>query len=108
MDVNMTGGVCGNALQAAATEGHENIVQLLLRNVADINLAGGPFSSALEAALGRGHSKVVEILLSYYGANQIGPFGTTTRQVAEGTEDRTSDSVVLNDREVDQDGLDSM
>lgn len=40
-DVNDQGGEYGNALQAASTEGHEQIVRLLLEMGADINAKGG-------------------------------------------------------------------
>lgn len=45
--VNLQGGLFGNALQAASLEGHQNIVQMLLAK-------GGKYGYALQAVLERG------------------------------------------------------
>ncbi|KIW21484.1 hypothetical protein PV08_02064 [Exophiala spinifera] len=61
--VNEPGGVYGNALQAASVNGHEKVVELLLRKGADVNAHGGMYGNALFAASVNGHEKVVELLL---------------------------------------------
>jgi ankyrin repeat domain-containing protein 50 len=63
-DVNVQGGIYGNALQAASVRGHETIVELLLNNGADINAQGGVYGNALQAASVRGHETIVELLLN--------------------------------------------
>ncbi|KAJ7689309.1 ankyrin repeat-containing domain protein [Mycena rosella] len=62
-DVNTKGGRCGNALQAAAKEGHTNIVHHLLDHGADVNTQGGRFGNALSAASWGGHNETVQLLL---------------------------------------------
>jgi len=44
------GGMYGNALQAASSEGHDMIVQLLLDKGAEVKAKGGHYSNALQAA----------------------------------------------------------
>jgi ankyrin repeat protein len=60
--VNAQGGEFGNALQAAAYEGHEEVVGQLLQAGADVNVQGGRYGNALRAAETAGHQKVVERL----------------------------------------------
>ncbi|KAF9064043.1 hypothetical protein BDP27DRAFT_201288 [Rhodocollybia butyracea] len=52
--VNVEGGHYGTALQAAASRGNKDIVQLLLEHNADVNTQGGHYGSALQAAAIRG------------------------------------------------------
>jgi ankyrin repeat domain-containing protein 50 len=63
-DVNVQGGIYGNALQAASVRGHETIVELLLNNGADINAQGGDYGNALQAASAGGHETIVKLLLN--------------------------------------------
>ncbi|OCL01402.1 ankyrin, partial [Glonium stellatum] len=53
----------GDALQAAALNGHVSIVKLLLQRGANVNDHGGFRCTALTVAAYRGHKEVVEILL---------------------------------------------
>ena len=46
-DVNAQGGEDGNALQAASSGGHEEIVLQLLAQGADVNAHGGEYGTAL-------------------------------------------------------------
>ncbi|KAJ5640171.1 uncharacterized protein N7484_008033 [Penicillium longicatenatum] len=62
-DVNAQGGEYGNALQAASSRGHQEIVQMLLERGADIDAQGGKYSNALQAASSRGHQEIVQMLL---------------------------------------------
>lgn len=62
-DFNAQGGKYGNALQAASSEGHEKVVQMLLDKGADVNAQGGLYGNALQAATSGGHEKVVQLLL---------------------------------------------
>lgn len=48
-NVNAEGGKYGNALQAASSGGHKNVVTMLLDKGADVNAQGGLFSNALQA-----------------------------------------------------------
>ncbi|KAJ5935909.1 NACHT nucleoside triphosphatase [Penicillium verhagenii] len=62
-DIHAQGGKYGNALQAAAAQGHKEIVQILLDRGADINAQGGKYGNALQAAASQCHKEVVQILL---------------------------------------------
>ena len=53
----------GNALQAAAEQGHIEIVQLLLSAGANPNARGEFHATCLEAAVFKGHRKAVQVLL---------------------------------------------
>ncbi|CUS12929.1 unnamed protein product, partial [Tuber aestivum] len=63
VNVNSPRGFYGNALQAAAGEGNESVVQLLLERGAEVNAQGGEFGNALQAAAGEGNESVVQLLL---------------------------------------------
>ncbi|KAL4995400.1 purine and uridine phosphorylase [Aspergillus recurvatus] len=62
-DINAQGGEYGNALQAAAYEGYQEIVHLLLNRGADINAQGGRYGNALQAAAYKGYQEIVHLLL---------------------------------------------
>ncbi|KAF2677730.1 hypothetical protein K458DRAFT_279074, partial [Lentithecium fluviatile CBS 122367] len=57
-DVNAQGGAYGNALQAASSGGHEQVVKLLLKKNADVNAQGGYYGNALYAASDQGYEQV--------------------------------------------------
>ena len=62
-DINAQGGLYGNALQAASSNGNQEIVKLLLDKGADINAQGGTYGNALQAASSHGHQEIVKLLL---------------------------------------------
>ncbi|KAH7073704.1 ankyrin repeat-containing domain protein [Paraphoma chrysanthemicola] len=66
-DVNETSGLYGaaygTALQAAASEGNEEVVLLLLANGADIDGCSSFHGSALQASSKHGHEQIVSVLL---------------------------------------------
>ncbi|GKU12080.1 unnamed protein product, partial [Fusarium langsethiae] len=62
-DFNAQGGYYGNALQAASSEGHLEIVQILVDKGADVNAQGGAYGNALQAASSEGHLEIVKILV---------------------------------------------
>ncbi|KAH7205287.1 hypothetical protein BKA60DRAFT_685024 [Fusarium oxysporum] len=64
-DVNAQGGLYGNALQAASSQGHREVVQLLLDYRADVNTRGGEYGNALHDASLEGNFEVVQLLLKY-------------------------------------------
>ena len=68
MDVNVKGGVDGNALQAACLQGHIDVVGLLLDNGANVNAQGGFYGNALQIASFKGDIDVIHVLLDN-GAN---------------------------------------
>ncbi|KAJ5837197.1 hypothetical protein N7447_003223 [Penicillium robsamsonii] len=59
---NIPGGFFGNPLQAAAFQGHQDIVSLLIERQADL-FAPGKFSSALDAALAGSSGPVIKFLV---------------------------------------------
>ena len=83
-DINAQGGEYDNALQAAAAEGDEAIVQLLLERGADINGQGGKYGNALQAAAACGDEAKVRLLLDR-GADinaQGGEYGNALQAAA--------------------------
>jgi ankyrin repeat protein len=83
-DINMQGGKYGNALQAAAYRGHQEVVQLLLDMGAGTNIQGGKYGNALQAASLAGHQEVMRLLLGK-GANinaQGGRYGNALQAAA--------------------------
>ena len=66
--MNTQDGFYGNALQVAATRGHDKSVQVLVTADADVNAQGGDYGNALQAAAERGYDKVVQVLVTA-GAN---------------------------------------
>ncbi|RMZ89827.1 hypothetical protein DV736_g2953, partial [Chaetothyriales sp. CBS 134916] len=63
VDVNAPCHVHGTSLQAAAFNGNEALVELLLREGARVNAKGGQYQNALIAATVKGHEKIARILL---------------------------------------------
>ncbi|KAK1838141.1 pfs domain-containing protein [Colletotrichum chrysophilum] len=63
-DVNAQGGRYGNALQAASSRGHQEIVQILLKHRADVNAQGDEYGNALYAASEGSHQEIVQMLLN--------------------------------------------
>jgi ankyrin repeat protein len=61
-NVNVPGGHFGNAIQAAAFGGHDNMLLMMLKRGADVN-SEGRYGSALRAASLGGHDTVVRLLL---------------------------------------------
>ena len=87
-EVNAQGGNYGNALQAAASEGHLKIVGLLLKAGAEVNAQGGRYGNALQAASITGESEIVELLLKA-GADvnaQGGPYGNALQAASRAGE----------------------
>lgn len=63
-DLDHVSGKYGTALQAAAHEGHEGIVELLLSEGSQARVQGGIFGTALEAAAKARHVEIVSKLLA--------------------------------------------
>ncbi|KAH7187396.1 hypothetical protein DER44DRAFT_130688 [Fusarium oxysporum] len=85
-DVNAQGGEYGNALQAASSEGHLEIVQILLDKGADVNAQGGYCGNSLQAASYDGNLEVVQLLLGK-GADvnaQGGEYGNALQAALNG------------------------
>jgi ankyrin repeat protein len=62
-NANTEGGLSGNALQAAARNGYQEILSLLLEKGADVDKRGGRHGNALQAAIAGGHMEAVILLL---------------------------------------------
>ncbi|KAF7973997.1 hypothetical protein HWV62_13611 [Athelia sp. TMB] len=77
-DVQVRGGPCDNALQAASYHGHEGVVRILLEHGAHVNTRGGYYSNALRAAFYGGHINVARLLLEHDA-------DVTVREECEGT-----------------------
>lgn len=63
VNVDRCEGSFGNALQAAAYQGHAKIIDLLLVRRPDVNAKGGIFENALQAACAAGHLEIASKLL---------------------------------------------
>ncbi|KAK5283027.1 hypothetical protein LTR55_011442 [Exophiala xenobiotica] len=63
MSMNAQGGYFGNALQAASSGGHEEVVQILIDRGAGVNAQGGEYGNALYAASSGGREEVVQMLI---------------------------------------------
>lgn len=80
INANDRSGLVGPALRAAAYQGGEDLVCLLLEKGAKIRKAKGPMGTAYEAAAERGHQHIKDILLkhdpkanSYSGSHVVKP-----------------------------------
>ncbi|KAJ3826337.1 ankyrin repeat-containing domain protein, partial [Lentinula raphanica] len=62
-DIDLRGESLGTAVQAAASGGFKDIIELLLNHGADVNIEGGYFGTALQVAAFCGHKDAVELLL---------------------------------------------
>ena len=62
-DVNASGGHFSNSLQAAAVQGHEDVVRLLLFRGANTHAWGGRHGTALHAAAYSGHEAIARLLI---------------------------------------------
>ena len=82
-DVNVQGGLYGNALQAASREGYEKVVRILMDAGADVNVRGILCGNTLQPASGEGHEEVVELLLLDKGAD-VNAQGARLQQRASG------------------------
>ncbi|CUS10752.1 unnamed protein product, partial [Tuber aestivum] len=65
VNANAQGGYHSNALQAAAYQGNESVVRLLLEHGAEVNVQGGNYGNALQAAAYQGNESVVRLLLKH-------------------------------------------
>jgi len=84
-DVNAQGGEYGSALQGASSNGHLEIVKVLLASGADVNAQGGEYGSALQGASENGHLEIVKVLLAS-GADvnaQGGRYGSALQGASE-------------------------
>lgn len=69
----------GTALTAAAYDGSDGIVQILLENGADVNKQGGDYGNALQAAAFNGNLDIVQKLLdhgAHVNTDSIGIYGS--------------------------------
>jgi hypothetical protein len=62
-NVNIVGGRYGTAIQAAAADGYQDIVEMLIQAKADVNIVGGIHGTAIQAAAAGGHRNIVETLI---------------------------------------------
>ncbi|KAJ3840311.1 ankyrin repeat-containing domain protein [Lentinula raphanica] len=86
-DNNDQRGKFGTALQAAASEGHKDIVELLIQHGANVNAQGGYYGTALQAAAGEGYKDIVKLLIqSNANINAKGGHYRVVLQAAHGSE----------------------
>ncbi|KAH8647874.1 hypothetical protein BX600DRAFT_484435 [Xylariales sp. PMI_506] len=82
VDVNVVAEGYGTALMAASN-GHKEIVQLLLDHGADVNIAG-KYGTALMRAAENGHKEIVQLLLDHSAnVNTVGEYTTALISAAE-------------------------
>ena len=62
-EVDLIGGFCGTALQAAAYNNHVQVIMRLLEHDADVNAVSGYFGDALQSSSFRGNTLSVQVLL---------------------------------------------
>ncbi|KAF3034664.1 hypothetical protein E8E12_002429 [Didymella heteroderae] len=67
-DIDIEGGLYGNALHIASVSGHKGVVELLLDKGVNVSAQGGYYGNALQAASFAGHTELVELMLDK-GAN---------------------------------------
>lgn len=65
VNLNAQGGQFGSAVGAAACNGSEEMLRILLEHGADVNIQGGEFNTALQAAAAYGHAEVLQMLLDH-------------------------------------------
>lgn len=63
-DVNLQGGTCGTALNAAAYNAHKEVVRLLVAAGTDINIQTGGTGNGLHAAAIGGCEETVQLLIA--------------------------------------------
>ena len=86
IDINALGGHYGSALQAAAAEGHESVVKILLSKDAKSDTQNGRYGNALQAASAKGHESIVRLLLASNLA-EIDPLEDTDRGALQAASD---------------------
>lgn len=64
IDVNTHGGRLGDALTAASSNNHQEVMALLLNHGAEVNGHGGLLGSPLQAAAAAGHDEAVRMLVN--------------------------------------------
>ena len=104
-EVNSQCGFHGNALQAAAANGHDEIVTRLIDEGADVNSRGGHYGHALIAALHGKHDETVLILLrSGADPNAVSKkYGSAVQLACASNSERILESVL--EKGANSDGL---
>ncbi|KXG46054.1 NACHT nucleoside triphosphatase [Penicillium griseofulvum] len=106
-EVNAHRGEYGTALQAAASEGQEKVVQILLDYSADVSARGGHYGNALQAAAYGGYEKIVQILLDH-GADinaRGGHYGNALQAAASRGHKKVVQILLDHSAEVNSNGL---
>ena len=85
-NINIVGGRYGTAIQAAAAERYQDIVEILIQAKADVNIVGGWFGTAIQAAAARGSRDIVEMLIQAKADVNIvgGTYGMAIQAAAAG------------------------
>ena len=105
-EMNAQGRTFDKALLAAATNGHNKVVQMLLDNGADVNTQGGTFRNALQAASFKGGEKVIQMLLDN-GADvnaRGGRFGNALQTASRNGHDKIVQMLLDNGADVNAQG----